>query len=239
MTEASDKLKGRSRWDNRVKSLLWRKSHTRHGRNRLKFSGSRPPRHFFTDMIINCIFASKRRKMPFNFPFVVIILVQEKEAYKTEEKQDGIFANILGAQEFSQEQVRAACTVAFKPLSETFVIVWTDRKITAWRHSFKQIEQRYSCKVACGVTDVLPRSRFYVIVTNAWTFVVTLAKIQRVATTNPRISEVLHIKNDQYSAYLPPSSVGESAKVGQYEPSPISPDKWIIRKCPANWRRLS
>lgn len=144
-------------------------------------------------------------------------MVHEVESKKTEEQKEDTVANIMTEQYFNQELVLVARTVTFKPLSETSVLVATNAKGIVQIDAFTQFEQSYPSKVSHSVMDVSPRKPFFILAVNTSTSVIRFTENQRVAKTSPPPSEKIHIKNNEYSPYIPQSSTVNSVSVVHYK----------------------
>lgn len=95
----------------------------------------------FIERFIKGIFHSERRIVPSNFPPVSILIMHETETYKTEEQQEDTDTNTMEEPDFTQEQVRIACNVTLKLLSESYVLVTSRAKSIVKLDAFAQFEQ--------------------------------------------------------------------------------------------------
>lgn len=134
--------------------------------------------------------------------------------------------NIIAEQDFTQEMVQAARAVTLKSLSEIYILVTPNTKDIAELDAFTPFVQDYEYKAARGVMDLYPQRPSYVIVANASKSVIKVAKNPRIATTSPSYSEILHIKSDEFSPYLPPSNPDDSVNIVYYKPAPTVSNKW-------------
>lgn len=132
----------------------------------------------------------------------------------------------MDEQDVYHKLVQAVRNLTLKTFSKTFFSDATNAKGIVQIDDITKFEQSYPFKVAHGVMEVFTRNNVYVVVANASTSVIELAKQQRIATTIPSPSKVLHIKNDEYYPYLPPSSAVDSVKVVRYESNPAACNKW-------------
>lgn len=168
---------------------------------------------WYIDRFIKRIFASEKKIIPFKSLPVSILMVHEAESERTEEQYDDIVTNIMAEQYFNQEVVQVVRTVIFKPLSQTFVLVATDANGVVQIDALTQFERNYPRIVIHSLMNVFPQGFIYLIVDNSSTSVITLAKHQRVAIASSDLSEIIHIKNDEYSSYPPPSNAVDSVNV--------------------------
>lgn len=102
----------------------------------------------------------------------------------------------MNEQNFNQVLVRPSRAVILKWVLEALVLVATNSQKAQNLNASPQFQQKYLYKVAQGVLVVFRQNNVSVIVANASTPVIKLAKNLRVATTSPSLSEVLHINND-------------------------------------------
>lgn len=146
-------------------------------------------------------------------------MVHEEETGKTGEQHDDIVSSVMAKQDSNQELVRVSRAVTPKLFSETPVLVTINVRSIVQIDAFTQFEQCQPYKIAHSVMDAFQQNPFYVIVANAATSVIKLARHPRVATTSAPRSEILHTKNDEYLLYLLPSNVVDVVNVVHCKPT--------------------
>lgn len=91
--------------------------------------------------------------------------------------------------------------------------------------SLAVLEQRYQYKVAQGVMDIFPLLPFYALIVITSKTIIRLTEHQRVALENPHTLEIIHIKDNKHSLYLPPRGHAEFVNVVHYRPTPDLPQQ--------------
>lgn len=104
----------------------------------------------------------------------------------------------------AEEQEHVVCVVGatgLQPMSETPILVNTYASVIVRIDLYTPLGQQFPSMVACKIMDVIPGRFFCILIANALSSVINLAKSQRAAITCPLPFEVIHNKKDETSLY--------------------------------------
>lgn len=75
----------------------------------------------------------------------------------------------------------------------------------------KEYEEGCLYKISCSELSGYPWSLLYILMASASNSAINVARYERVTTTNEPTSEIIHLKNDEYSSYPSTSNAFELA----------------------------